>query len=95
MTGFLRIAIEERKPSNKKCTGLCKGIAIIWMMYHYLVPYTEFTSGPVLFGIYLPGVIALTGKVCVSLFLFLSGYGLTKSAEGKKNDQMLAFTWGI
>lgn len=66
-------------------SNICKGIAIIWMMYHHLVPYTEFTSGPVVGGIYLPGILGLTGKACVSIFLMLSGYGLYKS-YGKYNN---------
>ena len=34
-----------------KISNQCKGIAIICMMFHHLVPYTEFTSGPVIWGI--------------------------------------------
>lgn len=70
---------------NIDISNICKGIAIIWMMYHHLVPYTEFTSGPIVGGIYLPGILGLTGKACVSIFLMLSGYGLYQSYDKYKN----------
>lgn len=90
----MTMQVQTSKKFDQNCTMLCKGIAIIWMMYHHLVPYTEFTSGPVIAGIYLPGVIALTGKVCVTIFLFLSAYGLTKSAKKVTSArQMVKFTW--
>ena len=70
---------------NIDISNICKGIAIIWMMYHHLVPYTEFASGPIVGGIYLPGILGLTGKACVSIFLMLSGYGLYQSYDKYKN----------
>lgn len=68
-----------KKTFDIHISNQCKGIAIIWMMFHHLVPYTEFSGGPVLCGIYLPGVLGLTGKACGGIFLVLSGYGLYKS----------------
>ncbi|OOM75832.1 acyltransferase family protein [Clostridium puniceum] len=63
-----------------KNTNYCKGIAIILMIIHHLfwnVPGYGVTIG----HIALSQRIAVIGKVCVSIFLFLSGFGLYKSIK--------------
>jgi len=51
-------------------TNAVKGIAIIAMLLHHLF-YTHPEFG------FVVHQIGLIGKVCVAMFLFLSGYGLT------------------
>ncbi|AQR95100.1 acyltransferase family protein [Clostridium saccharoperbutylacetonicum] len=63
-------------------TNYCKGIAIILMVIHHL-----YWNSPG-YGIYIGQVtlsqrIAAIGKVCVSIFLLLSGFGLAKTLKGK------------
>lgn len=64
-------------------TNVIKGVAICAMLWHHLfVGSQEFSSGV--------ERVAATCKVCVALFVFLSGYGLTirfekKSFQGWKN----------
>ncbi len=56
---------------NIKDTAVFKGIAISLMLWHHLF-YTTLEYGV------LSNYIGVFGKVCVSFFLFLSGYGLAK-----------------
>ena len=60
--------------SKSDTTGI-KGIAILFMLWHHLflhsVAYGAFTQS-----------LAVVFKVCVALFLFVSGYGLTKQYAG-------------
>lgn len=67
---------------SKEDTASVKGIAILFMLWHHLflnVPdYGTLTHS-----------MAIVAKVCVALFLFVSGYGLTKQYVGleKRNVQ--------
>ena len=71
-------------------TNLCKGVAILIMLFHHLFFRPE--SWPLYFykiklgSTPLIGYIASQGKICVSIFVFLSAYGLTLSVR-KKNKQ--------
>lgn len=67
-------------------TWAIKGIALLLLLAHHL-----FSSN----GGFLPHPIILeigrVGKVCVSLFVFLSGYGLTKSWVAGKSHNLAQF----
>lgn len=68
-----------RDTFNLKHTNYCKGIAIIFMVIHHLfwnVPNIGYMVGDMA----LSQRIGIIGKVCVSIFLFLSGIGLYKSS---------------
>ena len=56
---------------SAKDTGIIKGVAICLMLWHHLFPSALYSGGnsAVVF-------MAAVGKVCVSLFLLVSGYGL-------------------
>ena len=60
---------------SKSDTAGIKGIAILFMLWHHLflhsVEYGALTQS-----------LAVVFKVCVALFLFVSGYGLTKQCGG-------------
>ncbi len=56
---------------SKSDTTAIKGIAILLMLWHHLFLNT------IAYGI-LTHSLAVVFKVCVALFLFVSGYGLTK-----------------
>ena len=56
---------------SKNDTTAIKGIAIILMLWHHLFLYTN------AYGDFAQSM-AVVFKVCVALFLFVSGYGLTK-----------------
>ena len=67
--------------SKSDTTGI-KGIAILFMLWHHLFLHsTEYGA--------LTQSLAIVFKVCVALFLFVSGYGLTKQYSGleKRNVQ--------
>lgn len=60
-------------------TNYCKGIAIIFMVIHHLfwnVPNIGYMVGEMA----LSQRIGIIGKVCVAIFLYLSGIGLYKSS---------------
>lgn len=60
---------------SKTDTASIKGIAILLMLWHHL-----FLDAPG-FGTFTHS-LAIVSKVCVALFLFVSGYGLTKQYGG-------------
>lgn len=66
-------------------TNAVKGIAIIAMLLHHL-----FYSNPE-YGVFVHE-IGLVGKICVAMFLFLSGYGLT--VQFSKVQITNKFNWG-
>ena len=88
---------------TKEETNFCKGIAIVMMLFHhlfndfeeyagYIVDYRPFTPDRLTF-------LALLCKVCVAVFVFLSGYGITfvyhKTFGGREPEkkELVAFTW--
>lgn len=82
-----------RERFSKEDTLVVKGVAIIWMLLHhcytagtdvasYGVSYAPFSSGTVI-------KLAVFGKVCVGIFVFLSAYGITISLEKLYKNQQL------
>lgn len=59
---------------DKSATNCCKGLALVLLLWHHL-----FYSHPE-YGFFVH-TTALMAKVCVSIFIFLSGYGLTVSSQ--------------
>lgn len=81
----------ENKKFTLSDTNFIKGIAILMLLFHHLFS-----------GVLIPPIIwsetskftifATLSKVCVSLFLFLSGYGMTASYEkSEKTDVSFVF----
>lgn len=65
---------------TKNDTAAMKGIAILMMMVHHCFVdnrYADYDLSFVLIDEYYVGIIASFCKICVSLFVFLSGYGIT------------------
>ena len=60
---------------SKSDTASIKGVAILLMLWHHL--FLNATG----YGV-LTHSVAVFAKVCVALFLFVSGYGLTKQYDG-------------
>ena len=73
---------------DKKQTNIAKGIAILLLLGHHLFLNNEgYISFINLNGMSLAGISSTLGKVCVAMFLFLSGYGLYKSfSKFKQTD---------
>lgn len=90
---------------TKEETNFCKGIAIIMMLFHHLfndfeeyaghpVDYRPFTGERLMF-------LALLCKVCVAIFVFLSGYGIAAVYERKygnrggqtEGGELIRFSW--
>lgn len=68
---------------NKSYTNILKGIAILMMLSHHL--YFGQLSSPIHWfgGDSFAQIFATIFKVCVSIFAFLSGYGLTEQYKRK------------
>lgn len=69
---------------TKDDTTVVKGIALLLLLAHHLFYidnglYDEYT----LFGTGIVQALGRFSKVCVALFVFLSGYGIMRSAGGK------------
>lgn len=77
---------------SREDTKAIKGIAVILMIIHHLwgfpnrIPGGELTSLIILFGQDSTSYFGSFGKLCVSLFFFLGGYGLYKCYESNSLD---------
>ena len=88
---------------GKEESNFCKGIAIILMLFHHLfykvdnyagfaINFSPFTEERINF-------YALLGKICVAIFVFISGYGIAASYrqifQHKKPEtkEIISFTW--
>lgn len=78
----------EQKPGNIvrlsiNDTNVLKGLAILLMLMHHLfwVPNGLFDDVYLFQDRYLVNEIGIFSKLCVSLFIFLSGYGLVAKTE--------------
>ncbi len=76
---------------TKKETNFCKGAAISLMLFHHLFNgYEEYAGYAVSYWPFSPGrltFLATAGKICVAMFVLLSGYGLAatyRSVFGEK-----------
>lgn len=74
-------------------TKIIKGVAILLMLLHHLWAFPQrvflndgFTDTFSVFGEYWYFYLGRFGKICVSMFLFLSGYGLMKSKQSGRFD---------
>lgn len=70
---------------DEKQTQIAKGIAIMLMVWHHLFSYPVRIEHVTYIPFFPPNVlrmellIGMFGKICVSIFLFLSGYGMYQS----------------
>lgn len=85
---------------SKRESDLCKGIAILIMFFHHLFydmnfwEQYEVISDP--FSHKQLATFAQLGKVCVALFVFLSGYGTAKQYKERKiieSDKIKEYTF--
>lgn len=82
---------------DKVCSLKIKGIAIILMLFHHLFRIPDLYKGYEIIWFPLSEnlVVSLAdmSKICVALFVFISGYGMAlkmkKSAKVKFADQLI------
>lgn len=85
----------ENLEFTKKDTAIIKGIAIIFMFMHHLFAFPDRIKGSSnyisLFSIYgtnIEVLLALFGKICVAMFLFLSGFGMYKKIMNNREKMI-------
>ncbi len=78
-------------PFSIKESNLCKGIAIILMLFHHLFnDYEEYAGYVIDYSPFTPErltLLALIAKICVAIFVFISGYGITASYNKNFKDE--------
>ena len=75
-----------------------KGIAILLMLAHHLFGLPMLIEPPNSYTMLIPGLpleywIGRFGKICVAVFLLLSGYGFTVSARGRGGRYFAERAW--
>lgn len=79
------------KTFDKTSTNICKGIAILLMYIHHSFYSPDSWKGAkIIFSPLTKGQmisIAQLCKVCVSIFVFLSAYGVYRSSQSRNSDQ--------
>lgn len=76
---------------DKNVTSQMKALALMLMLVHHLWKHNEMVHyGPLSYSGILEQ-IGLFGKICVGIFLFLSGYGLMASAEIRGGGKSMSF----
>ena len=77
---------------SKDETSKIKGLAILLMFVHHFYFdadfYSEFNLSFYPFTESFSHRLALAMKICVSLFVFLTGYGMTMSYQKKYNNNI-------
>ncbi|MEE1037553.1 MAG: acyltransferase family protein, partial [Eubacterium sp.] len=78
---------------TKEKTKQQKGIAILLMLFHHLYIMSDripvghdYTSNIIISNMDLIDIGASFGKICVSIFMFLGGYGIFKSVFCQTNE---------
>ncbi len=82
---YLRLALTD--------SNVLKGFALIFLLVHHLfyIRNGQFDDIEISDGHYLVNTIGKACKVCVPLFVFLSGYGLTAAAEKMESINLKQF----
>lgn len=71
---------------DKRQTNIAKGVAVLLLLWHHLFyndpkNYGKFISVLNINNVPIECLIAILCKICVAIFVFLSGYGLFRSYE--------------
>lgn len=81
---------------SKHESSILKGIAIVLMLYHHLFfdPAVSAADGAIygLASVDAVGCIVRFSKVCVALFVFVTGYGITRSIMRSESERIDAVT---
>lgn len=73
-------SLDRQTLFDKRQTNIAKGVALLLLLCHHLfLKEGGYTPLVVINGVSVAGILSSLGKVCVAIFLFLSGYGLYKS----------------
>lgn len=80
---------------TKHDAKILQGIAVMLMVWHHLfafpdriiVPYTECI---VIFGVHVESILSYAGRFCISMFSFISGYGMLKKYLNERNKSIKA-----
>lgn len=86
---------DMKEDFTKRDSNIVKGIAIILMIFHHLFRLKDFSDGYAVsffpFSVGRIAQICTFFKICVPLFVFVSGYGLLKAYKNTKNKKTFFF----
>lgn len=86
---------------TRKDTKVAKAVAVVWMCIHHLFAFPDRFPENVSYISIFPHdyeyVLGYVGKICVAMFVCLSGYGTYKSicAKEEVGHQVLSKIWGL
>lgn len=80
--------MEKRPFLTKEESSLIQGVAVLLMVFHHLFAFPERVDVPYILVfdfefLHLETMLSYFGRICVSIFAFLSGYGLYKKMAGR------------
>lgn len=83
---------------NKKETLLCKGMAILIMLFHHSFYSYSFFENYSIECVIFPSIewlnkLSVSAKVCVAIFVFLTGYGIAISCISISRDDNNSMWW--
>lgn len=81
--------MEKRPFLTKEESSLIQGVAVLLIVFHHLFAFPERVDVPYVLVfdfdvLHIETMLSYFGRICVSIFAFLSGYGLYKKLSGQK-----------
>jgi len=74
---------KNRDNFSARDTLAVKGAAILLMMWHHLFGFPQYFHYDTMLPVNLAYYLGQFGKICVAIYLFLSGYGMSLSARSE------------
>lgn len=90
--------MEQKEFLSKEKTLVLYGVASLLMVFHHLFAFPERISGEYFYvfnfeNLHIETMVSYFGRICVSIYAFISGYGLTKKSKEvilvKQNYKMI------
>lgn len=91
------ISASQKSSFSKYDSMLVKGVAIILLMFHHCISMTGIEGHSLSFfpfkSYHWPVMVCDSFKLCVGMFVFITGYGLYKSYCKINNDSRSVLNW--
>lgn len=85
--------MDKAKFISKEESIMIRGLAVMLMVFHHLFAFPERISysyfAPLDFtGLHLETILAYYGRICISIFAFLTGYGMIQKERNKEHQSI-------